>query len=566
MTDWKELSEVIFPHVKDTIISLEKKYPHRKENVVTRFAPSPTWYLHIGGLRTAFVARKYAQQSNWKFLLRIEDTDQKRIVDDAIDHVIISLKTFGIPIHEWPLWENNSDVWDYWPYIQSNRSYYYHVFVKELVAKWLAYPCWMTEKELESIREQQLKSKIAPGIYWNYSLWRNKTPDEIIQKLKSEKIVSLWDSESRNFVIRFRSHGNTQKKIVFDDILRWKINMSDNYNDAVLLKSGGLPTYHMAHIVDDFLMRVEPVVRAEEWLTSVPLHLQLFEACGVKTPSYCHLSQLLKVDLETWKKRKLSKRKDPEADVWFLFQQWFAMQWILEYLLILIDSSYEEWQKEDETRSYLNYDIDLSKTNKAGALVDMLKVVSVNNSYLSRISNEELYYQTLEWAKMYKTDFAILMQDDLEYSIRAIWIERHTEKDPKRFSTFLDVEIQLRFFYDSEWEKLIQNPEFNFDNIFVDNKISVDVLKNFVKEYLEVLDLEMDTQSWFNQLKAIGKKYGFASNNQEFKDWGYVGKIWDLAMFLRVVLCANKKTPDLFSVMKVMWIDRVKNRINEFLK
>jgi len=566
MSDWKEVAELLFPHVTDNIDSLRWKYPERFEKVVTRFAPSPTWYLHIWGLRTAFVSWKYAHQNKWKFILRIEDTDQKRIVDDAIDHTIISLKTFGIPINEGPLWEWNKDVGDYWPYIQSNRKYYYHVFVKEMVKQWFAYPCWMSPDELISIREQQMKAKIATWIYGNYSLWRNKNIDDVLKKLKSEDVISLGDDQDRNFVIRFRSHWNIQKKIIFDDVLRWKINMLDNYNDAVVLKSGWLPTYHMAHIVDDSLMGVNPVIRAEEWLTSVPLHLQLFEACGVDLPSYCHLSQLLKIDDDTWKKRKLSKRKDPEADVWFLFQQWFAVQWILEYLLVLVDSWYEERQREDETRSYLDYMIDLKKTNKAGALVDMVKLSSVNNSYLSRISNDELFYQTLEWAKMYKPDFAVLMENDKKYTISALSIERHTEKDPKRFVTFLDVEKQLLFFYDKEWEMLIENEELKIDKLFENNpNLNKDVFVKFVDEYLWVLDFDMDTQEWFGQLKEIWKKHGFAGNNKEFKEWWFVGRVWELAMFLRVVLCATKSSPDLFSVMKVLGVDRIRDRLDVFL-
>jgi len=566
MADWKDVAEVLFPHVNENISDLKKKFSDRWWKIVSRFAPSPTWFLHIGGLFSAFVAWKFVQQNNGTFILRIEDTDQKRIVADAIDHLISSLRNFDLSIHEWPLGVDYSDLWEYWPYIQSKRKYFYHVFVKELVAKWLAYPCWLKTEELDSIREQQMKAKIAPGIYWNYSVWRNKSADDILFLLEKENIVSLDDDSDHNFVIRLRSHWDTKKRVVFDDILRWKVNMTDNYNDAVLLKSWWLPTYHMAHITDDYLMWVSHIIRAEEWLMSVPLHLQIFDACGLPAPKYCHLFQLLKVDEKTWKKRKLSKSKDPEADIWFFFKQWFAVQGILEYLMVLVSSWFEDWQNDNLDKSYKDYDISLEKMNKSGALFDLDKLNSVNNNYLSRISNEDLYFETLEWAKMYSPEFAVLMESDRNYTISALSIERHTEKDPKRFTTFLDVEKQLLFFYDKEWKSLIDNEELKIDKLFENNSaLNKDVFVKFVGDYLGVLDFGMDTQQWFGQLKEVWKKYGFAGNNKEFKEWGFVWKIWELAMFLRVALCATKRSPDLFSVMKVLGIERIKERLMVYL-
>lgn len=569
MADWSDVAEYLFPHVNKSIDDLKNEYPKRKNNIVSRFAPSPTWFLHIGGLRTAFIAWKWAQQHDGIFILRIEDTDQKRIVTDAIDHIISSMRTFDMPIDEWPLGLDYADIGDYGPYIQSKRKNIYHVFVKQLLSEGKAYPCWMSSDELNSIREQQMKSKITPGIYGNYSVWRNKTPDEIMSKLNTESVPHYGEDVERHYVIRFRSHANTRNTVIFDDLLRGKISMLDNFNDNVILKWMGLPTYHLAHVADDSLMWVSPVMRAEERLTSVPFHVQLFDACWLKLPEYCHLSQVLKIDEETSKKRKLSKRKDPEADVGYYFKNGFAIQWILDYLLAIVDSGFEEWQQTNPDKNYHDFEISIDRMNKAGALFDLQKMKSINNGYLSRISNDELYYQTLERAKMYEPEFAVLIESNSEYTIFALSIERHTEKDPKRFTTFVDVKSQLEFFYDDKFEKLIWKYKSLMSSWSEDYQLpdclNSALMNKFVPKYLDILDLSMSVEDWFTQLKFIGKEFWFASNNKEFKEWWYVGKIGELAMFFRVALCATKRTPDLLSVMKVMGIDRITDRLKSFL-
>lgn len=556
-----DIAELIFPDVKETIADLEKRFPARKNPIATRFAPSPTGFLHIGAVFTSFTAWKFCDQSKWSFVLRIEDTDQKREVEGSINEIIDLLKTFRIPINEWPIGENNADVGNYGPYIQSQRKYFYQVFAKQLLSEWKAYPCRMTEEEMETTRTLQEKSKVTPGIYGNYSARRQKTPEEVETKLKTDK----------NYIIRFRSPGDLTKRVIFDDVLRGKIEMTDNYNDIVLLKSDGLPTYHLAHIVDDHLMRMSHIIRAEERMPSVPLHIQLFNACGLPVPKYCHLAQILKLD--EGKKRKLSKRKDPEANVAYFFENGYAVQWILEYLINLIDSKFEDWQKANPDKSYLDFDIKLEDMNKAGALFDLVKLQSVNNGYLSRISTEQLYNESLTWAKKYKPDLFLLMNSDPAYTQSALNIERHTlptgrqaPKDPKRFSTYADIENQLRFFYDSErekmcWElkpsptsagKVVESWGFQYNN---------ELMKKFVAEYTSVLDLGMPVEDWFAQLKEVGKKYGFAGNNAEFKEGGYIWKIGDLAMFLRIQLCCATQTPDLYSVMQVMGKERVIKRL-----
>ncbi len=546
MTTRKEIADTIFPDVSETIQDLEKKYPPRANPYCSRIAPSPTGFMHIGNLFSGFVSRKFAKQNWGIFFLRVEDTDQKRLVPEALEIILSVWKRFGVSIDEGPIWENNREIGGYGPYKQSERKHIYNVFAKYLIQQGLAYPCRMTPEELEIIREQQTKTKVTPGIYGNYSVRRDKTPDELLEKIQSDK----------NFVLRFRSPGELNKRVVIEDVIKGRIETIDNFNDIVLIKSDGLPTYHLAHIADDYLMRTSHVIRGEERLASVPLHIQLFTAFWLPHPQYCHVAPMLKLD--NGNKRKLSKRHDPEANVEYLFESWYASQGIIEYLLTIIDPWFEEWQKANPDKSYLDFEIKLEDMPKSWALFDLVKLQSVNNNYLSRISTDELYDQSLTRAKKYKPELAKRMESDVAYVKAAMNIERHTEKDPKRFTTYADVEHQLMFFFDDEWEKLHGNIEtLKEGNVIADNGL----MKKFVDEYIQVMDLNMSTEERFNQLKEIWKKYGFAGNNAEFKEGGYVGKIWDIAMFMRIQLCCAKQTPDLYSVMKVMGKERVIKRL-----
>lgn len=572
MTTRKDIADTIFPEVTQTIQDLEKKYPPRANPICSRFAPSPTGFLHIGGVSAFFTERKFAKQQGGTFFLRIEDTDQKREVEGTVTLIINYMKKFGIQIDEWPIWENYKDVGDYWPYTQSQRKDIYKVFAKYLLENGLAYPCWMTPEQLETIREQQTKTKVTPGIYGNYSVRRNKSPEEILEKLRDEEqgkrgneflpsTFHLSPDVLKKFVIRFRSPGELGKRIVFEDVIKGRIDTMENINDIVLIKSDGLPTYHLAHVADDYLMRVSHVIRGEERLASVPLHIQLFTAFGLPVPKYCHPASLLKID--NGNKRKLSKRHDPEADIWFFFENGYATQWIIEYLLTIIDPNFEERQKTNPDKSYLDFEIKLEKMGKSGALFDLVKLQSVNNNYLSRISTDELYEQSLTRAETYRPALAILMKTDVPYVKAALNIERHTTKDPKRFTTYLDVETQLKFFFDDERTKL-RDEELGKRNEGLAPSpyhLPPEVVKKFVDEYIQTLDLSMSVEEWFAQLKEIGKKYGFASNNAEFKEWGYIGKTGDLAMFLRIQLCCATQTPDLYSVMQVMGKERVIKRL-----
>lgn len=549
MANRVDIAEKMFPDVTETIDDLLAKYPKREWNpVVSRMWPSPTWFMHIGNFYQAFTSRKYAKQNNGVFFIRIEDTDQKREVEWAVEIILEVLKSFGVVLDEWPIGENMQDVWNYGPYTQSKRKHIYRVFAKHLVQNWLAYPCWMSEEEVNSIRDGQAKAKLVTGIYWNYSFWRNKTPDELMEKLETE----WWFFP----VLRLRSHWDLNKKVDFEDVIKWKINMADNYNEAILLKKDWLPTYHFAHIVDDTLMRTTHVIRWEERLTSVPLHIQIFQAFNFPVPFYAHIAPLLKLD--NWNKRKLSKRYDPEANMKYFFEQWFPVQWLMEYLLTIMDSSFETWRSENPNEDFTKFVFSLERMNTSGALFDLTKLQNICNNYLSRISTDELFDQWLARAKTYKPDLAELMLSDIDYTKQALNIERKSEKDPKRFTLYSDIENQIRFFYDKEREILRKEVK---PLVFAESEDVTDKLKSFVDEYMQILDLNMSVEDWFAQLKEIWKKYWFAWNNAEFKEWWYIWKIWDLAMFLRINLCCSAQTPDLFSVMKVMGKERMKNRL-----
>jgi glutamyl-tRNA synthetase len=564
--NYSDLANLLFPDVTQTIEDIAIQYPPRQNSpiplafttwdleqegetsqVVSRMAPSPTGFFHIGNLFTAIVNERIAHQDNGIFFWRVEDTDQARKVDGSMEAVIENMKTLWLQIDEGPLGIDFADQWNYGPYIQSKRVHLYRIFAKHLVAQGLAYPCWMSSEQMESIREEQMKTKKIPGIYGSYALWRNKSIEEYADQFKKDQTCTL----------RFRSHGDLKARVVFEDINRWKVSMADNYNDMVILKwwlHG--TTYHLAHIVDDFLMRTTHVTRGEEWLTSVPFHLQLFNAFGITPPLYCHLPLILKLD--NGKKRKISKRSDPEFNIRYLYEAGYSPEGLTMFVLTLIDSGYEERQKANLDKSYKEHKIDLHRMNSSGALWDTDKLNHINNIYLSKISNQQLFDETLAWATTYRPEFASLIKSDPDYALAAMSIERHTDLDPKRFNTYADVESQVRFFFDEVYESLLagkpQTPEM----------FTPKLASQFITIYQEQLDLTISKEERFAQLKEIGKILWFAPSNGEFKEWWYIGKIGDLAMRLRIQLAASTQTPDLYSMMQVMGKNRTLERIKKW--
>ncbi len=562
----KELADALFPEISMSIEECIAQYPSRPDwQSVTRFAPSPTWFLHIWWIYTAYIAEKFVHQwgKNWVFVLRIEDTDQKRYVEGAIPLIIQWLKKFWIQFDEGPLGVGWEDVWNYWPYIQSNRKHLYRIFVKHAIERWLAYPCWMNEEEIEWVRNMQQAAKKVPGIYGHYSKWRGAS---------FEQQKEMIDAGTP-FVIRLKSPWELWKKIRVVDMIKWDVEIQDNFLDMVLLKSNdGLPTYHMAHLVDDLLLGTTHVIRSDEWFPSLPLHLQLFDVFGFKAPQYAHVSPLLALDAVTGNKRKLSKRHDKEANIAYFFEQWIPTDAILEFLTNIVDPFFEEWQKNNPDKTYKDYEFDISHMNTSWALLDMNKMLFVSKEWLAKLGKEEFYKNALTWAKEYhngpiqevegidkSTTLPGLMEKYPEYTFDVLNIERQTEADPKRYRMYADIPSQLLPFYD-EIRALKHKESLPFPEV-----CTSEVIVPFLREYSEQLDLTAPKDEWFASLKEIAKKHGFAPTNADFKVGGYIWKAWDVAMYLRVALLCSTTTPDLYESMKVMGIERVKARLSAFV-
>lgn len=537
------IADLLLPEVTMTRDDLEAKFPPRKETMVTRFAPSPTGYLHVGGIYMSMICERLAHAENGVFFLRIEDTDDKREIADGVGTIVRGMKKFDLGVDEGPVGPDFSDVGNYGPYAQSQRVAFYHVFVKELIKKGMAYPCFMTEEELEAVRTEQTSMKLVPGMYGAFAKWRDADASEI------EKAIA----ENRPRVIRFRAPvGLRARRNVFDE-LRGNMEMDDNYLDIVLLKKNGVPTYHLAHVVDDYLMRTTHVIRAEEWIPSMPLHFQLFEALDLPRPKYVHCAALLKID--GGNKRKLSKRKDPEANVEFFFEQGYLKDSLIDYLANIADSGYEVWKAANPDKEFSDYELKIERFPKAGALFDMGKLDSINKERLSVIGKEEFAKICLEWAKSYDKDLALLMEKHPDLAFRALNIERLSEKDPKRFAKISDIRAQLALFFPETFEELRKNAPAYPENV------PADVRAKFLSAYAEAYDPSMDKDSWFAHLKEFGKPFGFAATGEEFKAGGYIGRVGDLAMMLRIALCASKSTPDLYETLLALGVGEVKRRL-----
>ena len=546
--DYKDLAELIFPDAKDASF-YEEKYPRRnlKEGaVVTRYAPSPTGFVHIGGIFQCIIAKLVSKKTDGLFFLRIEDTDQKREIENGVTDIVSSLKSFGIDIDEGMI-SQSDEIGNYGPYKQSLRKDIYQSYAKKLIAEGKAYPSFETQEQLEELRKRQEDAKVRTGYYGVWATGRNITVEEAIEKIKN----------GEDYIIRLKSPGNEEKKIKHHDVIKGNIDFPENDQDIIIIKSDGLPTYHFAHAVDDHLMGTTMVIRGEEWLSSVPLHLQLFYMLGFKAPKYAHIPTIMKMDGTS--KRKLSKRKDPEAAVGYYKKQGIPKEAVIEYLVNIANSNFEIWRKQNPDKPIDEFDFKINKMGVSGALFDMVKMLDVSKNVISRYSAQKLYDNVFAWAKEYDDELAKMMEDK-EYTLAVLGIERGNVKPRKDISKWADVKDSIIYMYE---DKFYNEEEYNFGKVSDKGEISK-ILKLYIEKYYNESD---DKQTWFDKMKDLAEEVGYAREVKEYRKepekWpGHVG---DISTVLRVALTKRQNTPDLYEIMQVLGKDIVVKRLNKFI-
>ena len=550
MDEKKALAELLFPNVTQTPDDLEKLFPPRKlpEGArVTRFAPSPTGFLHIGGLFAALISKLNAQMTNGIFMLRIEDTDKKREIEDGVSEIIRGLEAFGVTPDEGVM-GFNKEQGNYGPYTQSKRAGIYHVIAKSLVEKGMAYPCFCSEDELSALREQQEKEgALIKGYFGKWAKCRELTFEQ------QKKLIE----EGRPYTLRLRSPGNEDKRITFVDLIKGKIEMPENIQDIVLLKTDSIPTYHFAHAVDDHFMRTTHVTRGDEWISSVPTHIQLFSVCGFKAPKYAHISPIMKE--ENGSKRKLSKRKDPEAAVTYYAEEGFPKESVLEYLLTLANSNFEDWRRANPDADCSEFPFNLKKMSVSGALFDLTKLTDVSKNVISKMSAEKVLAYALDWAKNYDEKLYSLLSRDEEYSKAIFSIDRGTAKPRKDIAKFSEIGAYVSYFFDEE---------FDTDLSELPQNLSKETVIKILEAYAASYEQAKDNSEWFEHMKELCEPLGFTPNVKEYKKNPglYLGHVGDVSSVVRVAVTGRKNTPDLFSIMTVLGKERVLNRLNAAIK
>lgn len=545
-----QLADLLFPDVTESVEDIFKKYPKRelKDGAeVLRFAPSPTGFLHIGSVYSGLVCTKISEQTEGVAVLRIEDTDKKREVKEGVRLIVEGLKGFGIEFDEGP--DINGDhIGKYAPYMQSKRLDIYKVFAKDMVAKGHAYPCFTTEEQLVEVREQQEKEGARTGYYGSWAKWRDVSLEEIKTAL----------DKGSPFVIRLYSTGDIDNTFEMTDGIKGRVTLRENDMDAVLLKSDGFPTYHFAHPIDDTLMGVTMVTRGDEWFSSVPLHYELFAKLGFNQIPYTHISPLMKMDNDGKSKRKLSKRKDPEADVQYYIDHGYPKEGILEYLLTLANSNFYDWKLQNPEKSFKEFNLKIEKFNKAGALFDIVKLEDLCKEYIASLSAQEVYTRSLDWARRYDEKTAKLLESNKEYCIKIFDIERSGDKIRKDIVKFEDSKAQLDLFFDKSFD------EGGYEDI--SNRLDRSIQKEIVEKYLAQYESTNSSTEWFEKVKEVGDSLGFTSERKEYeanKD-KYKGTVGDVAMVLRVAITGKTKSPDLYQVMSVLGEQKARQRLEKY--
>ena len=542
MTD-KEFAEYLFPDLKHEYDYYENLYKNRnleEGSVVTRFAPSPTGFVHMGSLFAAFVAKKVAKDKNGIFYLRIEDTDQKREVENCVSLIINDLKNFDIKFDE-GMNSDDSEIGEYGPYIQSKRKDIYQAYAKKLVSEGKAYACFCNAEELNDIRKKQEERKKRIGYYGIFSKCRKLSHEEVINKIKN----------GEKYIIRLKSMGSFDNKIKIKDCIKGEIEFPENDLDIVIIKGDGLPTYHFAHAIDDHLMQTTHVLRGDEWLSSLPIHIDLFKTLGFKAPKYGHIAPLLKED--NGKKRKLSKRYDPEAAVNYYYEKGIPAEAVKIYLMTIANSNFEAWFDCNKDKTIDDFKFEFNKMSASGALFDINKLLNISKNYISRLSSEELYSQALAYAEKYDEKLSNILINNKDYILKVFSIERYQKKPRKDISMYNEV-------FENIWYMLPQyfTKDKYSENI---NEESLNLLKDYFSNYFSVEDTK---EEWYEKIKSIALKYNYAKEVKEFKEnpGNYKGHVGDICELIRYASTSLKMTPDLYEILKIMGINEINRRID----
>ena len=544
--DYHALAALLFPDVTTTCEELEEKYPPRnvpEGAVITRMAPSPTGFVHLGNLVQGLTSERMAHQSGGVLFLRVEDTDAKREIPGAVEVLIESLKHYGIHFDEGATIDGDNG--SYGPYRQRQRASIYHVYAKKLVEEGKAYPCFCTEEELAAMREKQEANKETTGYYGAYAIWRDRPMEDIQAQLAA----------GQPWVLRFRSTGDVSRQFKFNDLVKGELTVTENNIDQVLLKSDGIPTYHFAHAVDDHLMRTTHVVRGDEWLPSLPFHIQLFQALGFKLPKYVHIGPLMKMDGNS--KRKLSKRKDPELALTYYKSEGFPVQAVYEYIMTLLNSNYEDWRRANPTAPATDFKFSPKKLNPAGNLFDYAKLCDVSKNEIAKMDAQQVYTLLVEWAQEFDPDFAQKLTADPDFAVRILAIGRGGKKPRKDMATWADAKPYMGFFYD----EYLEAPVF-------EEKFEKTVIRSALEKFLERFDFQDDATVWFDKVKEITQELGFTTDMKAYKQNpdDFPGTVADVSTFLRLAVTGKTNSPDLYTVMQILGYERTVARIRKAME
>ncbi|NLD87387.1 MAG: glutamate--tRNA ligase [Clostridiales bacterium] len=544
--DTLKLAALLFPDVTKTPEDMEALFPERdlpKGAVVSRAAPSPTGFVHLGNLVQGLTSERMSHQSGGILFLRVEDTDAKREIPGAVETLIKALRHYDIEFDEGATVDGDHGL--YGPYRQSQRKDIYHIYAKKLVLEGLAYPCFCTEEDLANMRDEQEAEKANFGYFGKWALWRDRSIEDIEEKLSS----------GIPWVLRFRSTGSLENKIKFTDLIKGDLELTENDIDHVLLKSDGIPTYHFAHAVDDHLMRTTHVVRGDEWLPSLPLHIQLFKALGFRLPKYVHIGPLMKMDGNS--KRKLSKRKDPELALTYYKAEGYPVESIYEYILTILNSNFEDWRRANPALPAADFKFSYKKMNPAGSLFDVMKLRDVSKDVISRMDAKKVYTDVLSWALEFDLEFASCLSKYEDTSIAAFSIGRGGKKPRKDFAVWKEVKEYMGFFFDEL---------FTIEDSYGD-EFSKDDIKAALSMFLDTYCPEDDRTVWFDKVKAVADSLGFASDMKLYRDnpEAFKGSVADISMFLRVAVTGKINSPDMYDVMQILGHERVETRINNMI-